>query len=216
MDFITLVFRLGVVLAIFSFIWGLLRLGFTVLRGGVPLTYPIALALKMVQYFLIADITVLFCENKSDALPLDLVLSGLILLMYFVGKVQNMKNRFMIVQFQNRSLRQTYQPKMRLEFAVIALGMGLFIFLAINPDYAVNPMSQWFYTNITEIEKAPVFGFIFKIVGFFFTLSILFRLAGAFTILLSGQAFNGNGNQGTQNGGSQRDDDDFDDYEEIR
>lgn len=213
MEFISLIFRLGVVLAIFSFIWGLIRFGLTLLRGGMPLSYPVALALKIVQYFLIADITILFCETKSDTLQLDLILSGLILLMYFIGKVQNMKTRFMLVQIQTRGIQQNYKPNMNLEFGVIALSMGVFIFLALQPDYAVNPASEWFYKNISEIEKAPIFGFIFKVVGFFFTITMLFRMIGAFTMLLSGQAFNKPNDQ------NKKDDDDpfkFDDYEEVR
>lgn len=214
MEFISLIFRLGVVLAIFSFIWGLIRFGFTILRGGLPLPYPVALMLKLIQYFLIADITILFCETKSETLQLDLALSGLILLMYFIGKVQNMKMRFMVVQIQSRGFQQNYKPKMNLEFGVIGLSMALFVFLAMQPQYAVNPASEWFYRNITEIEKAPIFGFIFKVVGFFFTVSILFRLIGAFTMLLSGQAFQ----QPKDNNRDQQNDDPthFDDYEEIR
>jgi hypothetical protein len=213
MEFISLVFRLGVVLAIFSFIWGLLRLGLTILRGGRPLSYPVALALKTVQYLIIADITILFCK-ESDSPLLDLILSGMILLMYFIGKVQNMQTRFMIVQVQNRNFRQQqYKPKMNLEFTVIALSMALFVFLALRPEFAVNPISSWFYSNIIEIEKTPIFGFIFKVVGFFFTISILFRMIAAFTVLLSGQGFQ---KPDDRNRDDNDDIDKFDDYEEIK
>jgi hypothetical protein len=202
-----------VVLAIFSFIWGLLRFGLTILRGGRPLSYPVGLALKTVQYLIIADITILFCEHKSDSLQLDLILSGMILLMYFIGKVQNMKTRFMIVQIQSRNFQQQhYKPNMNLEFAVIAMSLALFTFLAFRPEFAVNPVSTWFYENIIGIEKAPFFGFIFKVVGFFFTISILFRMIAAFTILLSGQGFRKPDDRNRDN----RNDDPFDDYEEIK
>lgn len=214
MEFISLVFRLGVVLAIFSFIWGLLRFCLTILRGGQPLSYPVGLALKTVQYLIIADITILFC-SESDTPQLDLILSGLILLMYFIGKVQNIQTRFMIVQIQNRNFRQQpYKPNMNLEFTVIGLSLALFVFLAFQPHYAKNPVSDWFYENIMGIERAPFFGFIFKIVGFFFTVSILFRMISAFTVLLSGQGFNRNDRDPNNNGN--RNDDGFDDYEEIK
>lgn len=219
MEFISLVFRLGVVLAIFSFIWGLLQFAFTVLRGGTPLPYPVALALKLIQYFLIVDITVLFCTNKGNgtALPLDLILSGLILLIYFIGKVQNMKNRFMIVQFQNRNFRQqVQQPNMRLEFIVVGLGIALFTFLALRPEFATNDAANWFYRTIIDIEKAPIFGFIFKIVGFFFTLSILFRMITAFSVLLAGRPFDRNDNDRNSRNGGNDDPYRFDDYEEIK
>jgi len=216
MEFISLVFRLGVVLAIFSFIWGIIQFLLTVLRGGLPLPYPLALALKMIQYFLIADITILFCTSRTETVELDIILSGFILLMYFIGKVQNMKSRFMMVQIQGMNNRQQpkLSPKMPLEFAVIAFSMALFIFLVVRPEFAYNPASEWFYKNIIEIEDTPIFGFIFKVIGFFFTLNILFRMVSAFTMILSGQAFNkkGNGNDPNNNRGN---DDRFDDYEEV-
>lgn len=199
-------------MAIFSFIWGLIRFGLTILRGGLPLPYPVALALKLVQYFLIADITILFCEYKSDTLELDLILSGLILVMYFIGKTQNLRSRFMVIQVQSRGLTpQVYKPKMALEFGVIGLSLALFIFLAINPTYAINPASSWFYRNIIEIEKAPIFGFIFQVVGFFFTVNILFRMISSFTMLLSGKAFE----KPEDNGNDLPNDDHFDEYEEV-
>ncbi|ASS47611.1 MAG: hypothetical protein A3D31_17445 [Candidatus Fluviicola riflensis] len=215
MDFISLVFRLGVVLAIFSFIWGLLRLGLTILRGGTPLSYPVNLSLKMIQYFIIADITILFCETKSDSLQLDLVLSGLILLMYFIGKVQNMKTKLQFITIQTRGLNDVHKPNMNLEFGVIVLSMGLFIFLAIKQEYAINPVSTWFYTTITDIEKTPIFGFIFKIIGFFFTINMLLKMFAAFTMLLSGRAFNKPKDDNNNNG---PDDNPyhFDDYEEVK
>ncbi|MES2557623.1 MAG: hypothetical protein V4604_15815 [Bacteroidota bacterium] len=215
MDFISLVFRLGVVLAIFSFIWGLLRLGLTILRGGTPLSYPVNLSLKMIQYFIIADITILFCETKSESLQLDLVLSGLILLMYFIGKVQNMKTKLQFISIQTRGLNDVHKPNMNLEFGVIALSMALFIFLAIKQEFAVNPVSTWFYTTITDIEKTPIFGFIFKVVGFFFTINMLLKMFAAFTMLLSGRAFN-KSKDDNNNNGSDDNPYHFDDYEEVK
>ncbi len=209
-----MIFRLGVVLAIFSFIWGLIQFALTVLRGGMPLPYPIALALKLIQYFLIADITILFCTARTETVQVDILLSGFILLMYFIGKMQNQRNRFMIVQIQGRAMGRQQQPapKMNLELGVIVLSMGLFVLLVIQPELAYNPLSEWFYTTITDIEKTPIFGFIFKVIGFFFTIAMLFRMAGAFTLILSGQAFQKNR---SNNGRNNRDNERFDDYEEL-
>lgn len=214
MEFLELVFRLGVLLAIFSFIWGLIQFALTVLRGGLPLPYPLALALKLVQYFIIADITVLFCTSRVATMQIDFILSGFILLMYFAGKMQNVRTRFMIVQIQGRSMGQpTPQPlNMRMEIGVIVISLGLFVFLCIYPQLAENPLSIWFLENSLAIERTPIIGFIFKVVGFFFTITILFRLFNAFTLILSGQAFNQQ-----QNGNSRdRDHDKFDDYEEMK
>lgn len=184
----------------------------TVLRGGVPLPYPFRLMLKLIQYFLIADITILFCEMETDAVQINTILSGFILLMYFIGKVQKMKFRFMIVQVQGQQVPQE-PPNMNLEFGVIALSMALFIFLLIQPQYAENPLSHWFYRTITDIEKNAFFGFIFQVVGFFFTIGILLRLINAFTFILSGKAFAKQPNDHPND--DRRNDKGFDDYEEV-
>lgn len=210
MDFLELIFRLGVVLAIFSFIWGLLKFLLTLLRGGIPLSYPFKMGLKTVQYFLIAELTVLFCNQDVSTSLQQTILTGLILLMYFVGKVQNTQIKFTMIQIQGRQFQQPERPNMQLEFGLVALAMAFFGFLSAFPEYAENAVSQWFYTSITDIETTPIFGFIFKIVGFFFTLTILFRMVGAISMILSGRGF-GNPNRPSK----KQDDNRFDDYEEI-
>ncbi|MCC6701673.1 MAG: hypothetical protein IT221_09115 [Fluviicola sp.] len=214
MEFISLVFRLGVVLAIFSFIWGILRFLLTILRGGLPLSYPFKIGLKTLQYFLIAELTILFCIEQNDGDLQRIILTGLILLMYFIGKVQNMQFKMMMIQIQGRGMQTPEKPNMRLEFGIVLLAMSLFTFLALYPDYAYNGVSKWFYTSIIDIETTPIFGFIFKIVGFFFSLGILFRMVNSISMILSGKAF-GNRDNGSKNNPTNDDPNHFDDYEEI-
>jgi hypothetical protein len=57
-EFFNLIFRLGVVLAIFSFIWGFIKIGLTILRGGMPLSAPMNIGIKTLQY--------LSCYNRFD------------------------------------------------------------------------------------------------------------------------------------------------------
>ena len=211
MEFIGLIFRLGVVLAIFSFIWGLLKFLLTLLRGGIPLSYPFKMGLKTVQYFLIAELTILFCNQDASNSVQQTILTGLILLMYFVGKVQNTQFKFAMIQIQGRQFQQPEKPNMRLEFGLVVLAMTFLGFLSFFPEYADNAVSKWFYTSITDIETTPIFGFIFKIVGFFFTLTILFRMIGAVSLILSGRGF-GNSNRGNS---QKKQDNQFDDYEEV-
>jgi hypothetical protein len=210
-EFIGLIFRLGVVLAIFSFIWGLLKFLLTLLRGGIPLSYPFKMGLKTVQYFLIAELTILFCNQDASNSVQQTILTGLILLMYFVGKVQNTQFKFAMIQIQGRQFQQPEKPNMRLEFGLVVLAMTFLGFLSFFPEYADNAVSKWFYTSITDIETTPIFGFIFKIVGFFFTLTILFRMIGAVSLILSGRGF-GNSNRGNS---QKKQDNQFDDYEEV-
>ena len=212
MEFIGLIFRLGVVLAIFSFIWGLLKFLLTLLRGGIPLSYPFKMGLKTVQYFLIAELTILFCNQDATNSLQQTILTGLILLMYFIGKVQNTQFKFAMIQIQGRQFQQPEQPNISLEFGLVALAMAFFGLLSFFPEYAENAVSKWFYTSITDIETTPIFGFIFKVVGFFFTLTILFRMVSAISLILSGRGF---GNKQNRGNSQPKDDNHFDDYEEI-
>lgn len=216
MDFINLIFRLGVVLAIFSFIWGLFKIALTIIRSGRPLSYPFQLALKLLQYFLIADVAILFATSKGISNTSELILTGLILLLYFLGKMHSIRSRFMFVQMQGISNIPVPKPNMALESGVIVLAMGLYTFLCFNTEFTENKTSLWFFNTITDIENTPIFGFIFSVVGFFFTINILFRMANAISYIISGKAFQkGNQNKddnqqndGNLNGG-------FDDYEEV-
>lgn len=217
MEFISLIFRLGVILAIFSFIWGILKFGVVLLRGGIPMSYPLGLAFKTVQYLLIADVSILFCTNNPNGNLSTSITTGLILLMYFIGKIQNMQFRAMMsIQIQGRNLaeKQGPKPKMVMEFGIVVLAMAVFGFLLWKPEFSENAISNWFYTNIIDIENTPIFGFIFKIVGFFFTIGMLLRMFNALSIIFSGEAFGKKGNEDkpTKN---DRSDNHFDDYEEV-
>ena len=214
MEFISLIFRLGVILAIFSFIWGILKFAFVLLRGGIPLSYPLNLALKTLQFMIIAAIAVLFCTDNPNGNISQSITTGLILLMYFIGKVQNMQLRnIMRIQIQGRMITDVVKPKMGLEFGIVALAMAVFSFLLLRPEFAQNAISNWFYSNIIDIEDTPIFGFIFKIVGFFFTITILMRMINALGFIFSGRAFQKNDHRQDSN---QNDPNHFDDYEEIK
>ncbi len=211
MELLAIIFRLGVVLAIFAFIWSLIRFGFTILRGGMPLPYPATLSLKAIQYAILADVCLLFCIEKENTDLVHVILTGAILLMYFVGKIQNQRLKIMFIQIQGFKTAPQQKPKMQLEIGIVALAMLAFIALYFNQHLVKNDISMWFYKTIIDIEKAPIFGFIFKIVGFFFTVTIIMRMAQSFSVLLSGGA--NNRPQAPNN--HQRNENDFDDYEEI-
>ena len=218
MEFISLIFRLGVILAIFSFIWGILKFGVVLLRGGIPMSYPLGLAFKTVQYLLIADVAIIFCTNNPNGNLATSITTGLILLMYFIGKVQNMQLKAMMsIQIQGSRLTEGPQPKMGLEFGIVALAMAVFGFLLWKPEFAENAISSWFYKSIIDIESTPVFGFIFQIVGFFFTIGMLLRMVNALSMIFSGRAFgrNQDNNNQNQDRNNQRRDNHFDDYEEV-
>lgn len=210
MEFFNLIFRLGVVLAIFSFIWGFIKIGLTILRGGMPLSAPMNIGIKTLQYLLLAEVAILFCTSENGDYLAEAVTTGLILLMYFIGKMQNQRLKFMMVQFQGQGLNVPNKPNIKAELGVIILAMALFTFLVINPVFADNQVSYWFYTSIKDIESTPIFGFIFGIVGFFFSLSIIFRMVNSISMILSGKAFEKQASEETN-----EQSDKFDDFEEI-
>lgn len=184
------------------------------LRGGVPMSYPLGLAFKTVQYLLIADVAILFCTDNPNGNLSTSITTGLILLMYFIGKVQNMQFKAMMsIQIQGRGLTEGPKPKMGIEFGIVALAMTVFGFLLWKPEFASNAISNWFYKSIIDIESTPIFGFIFKIVGFFFTIGMLLRMFNALSVIFSGRAF-GKKDDNKPNK-DDRQDSHFDDYEEV-
>lgn len=180
------------------------------------MSYPLGLAFKTVQYLLIADVAILFCTDNPNGNLATSITTGLILLMYFIGKVQNMQFKAMMsIQIQGRNVTEGVSPKMGIEFGIVALAMSVFGFLLWKPEFAANTISTWFYTNIIDIEGTPIFGFIFKIVGFFFTIGMLLRMLNALNVIFSGKAFGGKKQVDNPQNKHDRSDNQFDDYEEV-
>jgi hypothetical protein len=218
-EILNFIFRLGVVFAIFGFLWLLINLGVSLLRGSSTKTTTETYILKFVRYFFLVDVTVLFClDNESNFVSFNfIVIAGLILLMYFIGKLQNAQMRRSFFKFQGpagaEALMQQLVPKfnVKAEALVIALSVITFVLLVLFPQYAANPISTWFYESIVDIEDTPVFGFIFKIIGFFFVMSIFIKLTNSLMALFTGEAM-----PNRQGDDSEDDDDHFDDYTEIK
>ena len=214
MDLLNFIFRLGVVFAIFGFLWWLIHAGILLLRGGRSQSIPEAYIIKMVRYFFLVDVTFLFCLDQTDGF-IDVqsaLFAGLILLTFFIGKLQNaqMKSQFFSFQLQgNMQMMNQFKPvfDFRAELVVIILSIGFFTLFLFNPNLASNPISEWFYESIVDLEDTPVFGFIFKVIGFFFMLSIIMKFVQGFMTLLSGGQLTPNSKK--------KDDDRFDDYEEM-
>lgn len=218
MDILNFVFRLGVVFAIFGFLWLLINLGLSLIRGNSAKSLAETYILKFVRYFFLVDVTVLFClDNEYNFVSFNyLITAGLILLMYFIGKLQNAQMRKSFFKFQGpagaEALMQQFIPKfnVKAEALVIALAVVTFVLLILFPQYAANPISTWFYESIVDIEDTPVFGFIFKVIGFFFVLSIFVKLTNSLMALFTGAALPNNQDYDDQ------DDDHFDNYTEVK
>jgi hypothetical protein len=209
------VFRLGVVFAIYGFLWGLIELGIMLLSSGRKRSIAEIYLIKAIKYVFLADVTFLFCLDgeTSKMLPINqVVLAGVIILTYFIGKLQKNQNKSMLFKFGSAAMPQRQSNfNLRAEMAVIILALLIFSGLWFSPEIAINPISLWFKESIINIENTPVFGFIFKVIGFFFLLSILFKMVNAFTFLLNG------GKSVNKDSGFEEpeNEDHFDDFEEL-
>lgn len=218
-DLLNFIFRLGVVFAIYGFLWGLIEIGFRLLTSGRQRTTGEVYILRGVKYVFLADVTFLFCID-GDVSKLNytnqLILAGIILLTYFVGKLQNNQNRNRMFQvFSNAKMQMPKKAtkfNLRAEIIVIVLALAVFSALNFAPQYAANPISMWFYESIIGIEAAFFFGFIFKVIGFFFLLSMISKMINGVTFLLSGAR----PPQGPYDDNKdEKKSDDFDSWEEV-
>ena len=221
MNIIDFVFRLGVLFAIYGFIWGIIEIGLMLLSAGRKRGVNEIYLIKAIKYFFLADVTFLFCvdgENTNTVMINQIIFAGIILLTYFIGKLQKNQNKSMLFKFGGTGLPQSKATfNLRAETIVIAMSLVIFAAFWFFPEYARNPISTWFSESITNIEDTPIFGFIFKVIGFFFLLSLIFKMIRAFTFIMNGGSFgpknNGNGN-GIDHDGNNNENH-FDDFEEV-
>jgi len=217
MELLNFIFRLGVVFAIFGFIWGLINIGIRLLTVGRQRQTTEVYILKAVQYLLLVDVTFLICYN-SEFTKLDLnsqlVYGAIILVMYFVGKLQRGQSKQMMFKMYTNGMMQNEMGfNLKAEVAVIAMSVIAFTLFYFFPDYAINPLSLWFKDTILNIEDTPIFGFIFKVIGFFFLLNIIMKVISSVMLLVSGRGFQRNNRNDNDNS---RNNDRFDDFEEIQ
>ena len=218
MELLNYIFRLGVVFAIYGFIWGIFEIGISILRSGRTKTVQEDYVIKAIKYLFLVDVTFLFCldlENENISIY-HLTMAGLVLLTYFMGKLQNQQNQLAMFKMMGQGglskMRMNFNIKA--EISVIIIAISAFILFIKYPDLSKNPISTWFHESILNIEDTPIFGFIFKVIGFFFLLSMLVKMINAFTYLISGKPFVQASSTFQQFNGRKKKDD-FDDYEEL-
>ena len=215
------IFRLGVVFAIFGFLWGIFDIGLRLLTASRQRTMVETYIIKSCKYILLVDVTFLFCYEGIDRHLLvqnQVILTGIILLTYFVGKMQRSQNRTMIFQMMGRGMPKMpmFLFNLKAEIGVIVGSMLLFGLFWFYPHWAENSISRWFHESILDIEDTPVFGFIFKVIGFFFVLSMIFRMVNAFIFLLNGgKRPNSGDNNSDPFDRNSKNNDGFVDYEEV-
>ena len=74
------------------------------------MNYPAKLMLKAIQYFLIVDVVVLFGLEKGEISVRNAIITGAVIGMYFLGKVQQMRLNFAIISIQGRNFNKPQKP----------------------------------------------------------------------------------------------------------
>ena len=215
MEIINTIFRLGVILAIFGFLWSIFQFMLTLLSGGQSRSLFAYYGLKAIQYLFLVQVTILFCYETDSNLSLSqnsVIITMLILLFYFISKLQKNQQRRMLFSFvQVGRIPVAQHFNLLVEIVLVGLSLGYFILCVYSPNLAENAISNWFGASILSIENAAFFGFIFKIIGFFFLLSVLGKIVQS--ILVTPKPL---GNQNDRNNIDSSDDSNsFDEFEDI-
>ena len=205
MEILELTFQLGVFFAIYGFIWFFVDLGFMLLNGGKPRNLVETYFFKGIQYVFLVNVIFLFSIDMNSG---SIALANLfpiifILALYFIGKFQKSQNNVLMLSRMGIAT-STSKFNSKYEIIIIILSLLVFIGFIFRPDIANNVVAFWFKESILDIESTAIIGFIFKVIGFFFLMSILFKTVNSFQYI-SESLMNKN----------RRKDSDFDDYEEI-
>jgi hypothetical protein len=215
MELLNFIFRMGVLFAIYGFIWGIFEFILVIASASKQKTLSEEYVIKGIKYVFLADVTFLFCLDLKDGeiSYYQLALAALVLTMYFVGKLQSNQQQARMFGMMGNGLPMAFKNfNLKVEIGVIALSVLCFVGFIFFKDLAINPISDWFHDSIISIEKTPIIGFIFKVIGFFFLITMLFKMLNGIMFLLSGGPFV-RANAGYQT--NTKKEDDFDDYEEI-
>jgi hypothetical protein len=221
MEVIHLIFKIGVLLAIYGFIWFFINLLISLATGGRKKTVGEVYFSKGVKSIFLVNVLFLYGldDGQNEIDLFNMIVSGLVLLLYFIGQMQkNEQQAAMMEKYSNilRGIGANSRFNKKAEIIVLSLSLLFYASLFFLPDFAKNPIALWFYETVTGIEKTPLIGFIFKVIGFFFLLRILVKIFNGFTFLISGKPFV-NVKTGYYAGKKKdKDDDSFDDFEEVK
>ena len=215
MDLLNLIFRLGVLFAIYGFLWFFIELGLTFLRAGRQKTIGENYLIKSVKYLFLVNVTFLFCLdlNKNDVSFNNVMPSAIVLVTYFIGKLQQQQQRVQLFGQLNAQIPQTNDFNLKTEIILIVAAIALFVGFLFFPQYASNNIANWFKSSILDIESTVIIGFVFKVIGFFFLLGMIMKMINAINYIISGKPVVDIKTNFQSN--SKKDVDKFDDFEEI-
>ena len=214
METLQIIFRIGVILGVFGFLWTLIHMALLLLWPTFRALPQSKTMLQAIQYIFIVQTTLLFCYDESSRLSLgngSILITALLLLFYFISKMQRKQQKQILFQFirNGQPTADTSPFSAIAEWSLIGLGALFFVLCMYNNSLIYNPITLWFRDTIVGLEKAPIFGFIFQIVGLFFVISIFTKSIQSVLNLI------GIKNQDPSRN-KKNDKDNFDDFEEIK
>ena len=216
MELISLLFRLGVLFAIYGFIWFFIDAFIRLLTSGRKRNKIEYYLIKSAKYLFLVNVLVLFCLNKTktEITFINIAPTLSIFCIYLIGRLQNDERKSMIqLSFfgkqRNKSGAKSNFNR-RNEIMLIIGALIAFVVLAFNADYAKNNIAEWFYASIIDIEQTAIIGYIFKFIGVLFLISMIFKMIGAISYILNGGPI-----IDVKSRIKNKKDDEFDDYEEV-
>ena len=214
MELLNLIFNLGVLFSIYGFLWFFIELGLTLLSGARKRTLFETYLIKGIKYVFLVNVTFLFSVDLNKNINFyNLMPSALILIIYFIGMFQQKKRQQIFMGSFSKQNASTLL-NVKSEIILIVLCSFLFLGLLFYPQYAENGVALWFRKSILDIESTVIIGFIFKIIGFFFLLGMIFKMLNAINYLISGKPLIDIKSRFTKTN-TKNNDSDFDEYEEL-
>ena len=216
MELISLLFRLGVLFAIYGFIWFFIDAFIRLLTSGRKRNKIEYYLIKSAKYLFLVNVLVLFCLNKTktEITFINIAPTLSIFCIYLIGRLQNDERKSMIQlsffgkQTNNSDAKSNFNR--RNEIVLIIGALIAFVVLVFIADYAKNNIAEWFYTSIIDIEETAIIGYIFKFIGVIFLISMILKMIGAISYILNGGPM-----IDAKSRIKNKKDDEFDDYEEV-
>jgi hypothetical protein len=233
MEVLEFIFVLGINFSIFGFIWGLLMILVKLIRSGLGRTNQAEIyGLRIVKYFMLVSVTAHYvhvyqsADIASESGVSRIIVGVLVMGLYLLGKLQS---RTILNALSSRQVMGPFSfPPIDIKVERFLLLGSLIYFIAclLMPWMVDNGLTNWFTSSIISIYEAPVIGWIFKIIAFFFLISILLRAANVIGRIISGQPivtepkidvhFRGGSNPFDQFRERQQNDPEWTDYEEVK
>jgi hypothetical protein len=145
-----------------------------------------------------------------------------------------LQNRSTLGQFTQHKLVVLLFPPInpKIDGYIFSGAILAFIGCLTYPDIVNNGVVNWFTVSINSVYEAPIFGWVFSAIAFFFLINMLIRAANVIGSIVTGQPINrprkspfkfGGGQMGGQAGSNpfeqfreqQQSNDGFVDYEDV-